>query len=48
MANTITKTQRILSIYHLLTHCEEVSMQELTGLLPGSAYTLTTFDRGRC
>jgi predicted DNA-binding transcriptional regulator YafY len=37
----INKTQRILSIYHLLTHCEETSMQEITGLLPGCNKTFT-------
>jgi predicted DNA-binding transcriptional regulator YafY len=37
----ITKTERILSIYHLLTYCDEVSMQELTSLLPVSKKTFT-------
>ena len=37
----ITKTERILSIYHLLTHCDEVSMQELTNLLPCSKKTFS-------
>lgn len=30
MTVQLSKTQRILSIYHLLIYCEEVSMQELT------------------
>lgn len=33
MSAQLTKTQRILSIYHLLNDCEEVSMQELTDQL---------------
>jgi len=37
----INKTQRILSIYHLFTQCEEVSMQELTSLLPGCTKTFS-------
>ena len=37
----ITKTQRILSIYHLLTYCEEVSMQEIANLLSGSKKTFS-------
>jgi len=40
--NRITKTERILSIYHLLSYCEEVSMQELTNNLQGS---IKTFSR---
>lgn len=40
-ANQISKTDRILSIYHLLTHCEEVSMQELTDQLPGCKKTFS-------
>lgn len=40
-AKQITKTERILSIYHLLTHCEEVSMQELTNNLPGCKKTFS-------
>ena len=40
-AGEISKTQRILSIYHLLTNCDEVSMQELTNLLPGSKKTFS-------
>ena len=35
----INKTERILSIYHLLMFCEEVSTRELTQLLPGSKKT---------
>lgn len=30
MSGQISKTQRILAIYHLLSYCQEVSMQELT------------------
>lgn len=33
MSDQISKTQRILSVYHLLNYCEEVSMQELTEYL---------------
>ena len=37
----ITKTERILSIYHLLTRCDEVSMQELISLLSVSKKTFS-------
>ena len=37
----ITKTQRLLSEYHLLRHCQEVSMKELTDCLPGSTKTFS-------
>jgi predicted DNA-binding transcriptional regulator YafY len=40
-ANPLTKTERILSIYHLLTHCEEVSMQELSSLMSASKKTFS-------
>lgn len=30
MNQQITKTSRILSVYHLFLHCEEVSYQEFT------------------
>ncbi len=40
-AGGLSKTERILSIYHLLTHCEEVSMQELTDNLPGCKKTFS-------
>lgn len=33
MSAQLSKTQRILSIYHLLNHCDEVSMKELTDQL---------------
>ena len=36
-----TKTERILSIYHLFRYCDEVSMQELTSQLPGSKKTFS-------
>lgn len=38
---TITKTQRILSIYHLFTNCEEVTMQELDSVLTASHKTIS-------
>jgi len=41
MKKTISKTERILSIYHLLKYCKEVSMKELTDLLPGSNKTFS-------
>ena len=37
----IGKTERILSVYHLLKFCDEVSMRELTQLLPGSKKTFS-------
>lgn len=37
----INKTERILSIYHLLRFCEEVSIQELENLLPGCRKTFS-------
>lgn len=37
----ITKTQRLLSEYHLLRHCQEVSMKELADCLPGSTKTFS-------
>lgn len=37
----INKTERILSIYHLLIFCEEVSIQELENLLPGCRKTFS-------
>ena len=37
----IGKTERILSVYHLLKLCDEVSMQELKQLLPGSKKTFS-------
>ena len=40
-AKAISRTQRILSVYYLFRHCEEVSMQELSGLLPGSSKTFS-------
>jgi hypothetical protein len=40
-AKAINKTERTLSIYHLLTHCGEVSMQELINQLPGSKKTFS-------
>lgn len=41
MERVITKTQRLLSEYHLLRHCQEVSMQELSDCLPGSTKTFS-------
>jgi predicted DNA-binding transcriptional regulator YafY len=40
-AGKIGKAERILSVYYLLTHCEEVSMREMTGLLPGCTKTFS-------
>ena len=37
----LTKTQRLLSEYHLLRHCQEVSMKELADCLPGSTKTFS-------
>lgn len=37
----INKTERILSIYHLLRFCREVSIQELENLLPGCRKTFS-------
>ena len=37
----INKTERILSIYHLLIYCEEVSFKEMTDLMPGSEKTFS-------
>ena len=37
----VNKTQRILSVYYLLTHCQEVSMRELANQLPGSKKTFS-------
>ena len=31
----VNRTERILSVYHLFTHCEEVSKKELMDSLPG-------------
>ena len=39
----ISKTERILSVYYLLRHCEEVSMQELRNNLKG--WSDKTFSR---
>jgi predicted DNA-binding transcriptional regulator YafY len=39
--NKITKTERILAIYHLFIYCEEVSMQELSDNLPGCKKTFS-------
>jgi predicted DNA-binding transcriptional regulator YafY len=38
---SINKTERILSVYHLLTHYQEVAMKELTDLLPGCKKTFS-------
>ncbi len=37
----ISKTQRILAIFHLFRYCEEVSMAELSGMLPGCKRTFS-------
>jgi len=37
----ISKTERILSIYHLLVRCEEVSMREIAQYLPGCKKTFS-------
>ena len=39
----ISKTDRILNVYHLFRFCEEVSMQELRNTLPG--FSDKTFSR---
>jgi predicted DNA-binding transcriptional regulator YafY len=39
--NSISRTARILSVYHLLNHCEEVSVKELSGLLQGCVKTFS-------
>ena len=36
-----TKTERILSVYHLFSHCDEVSMKELINNLHGSKKTFS-------
>lgn len=41
MEKAITKTQRLLSEYHLLRNCQEVSMKELSDCLPGSVKTFS-------
>lgn len=41
MEKVISKTQRLLSEYHLLRHCQEVSMKELADCLPGSTKTFS-------
>ena len=41
MEKVINKTQRLLSEYHLLRHCQEVSMKELADCLPGSTKTFS-------
>ena len=35
----IPKTTRLLVVFHLFRHCEEVSFQEITGMLPVSKKT---------
>jgi predicted DNA-binding transcriptional regulator YafY len=40
-SSKINKTERILSVYHLLTHCEEVSWKEFSDLLPGCKKTFS-------
>ena len=37
----ITKTERILAVYHLLIYCDEVSWQELSDNLPGCRKTFS-------
>ena len=41
MSGKVDKTQRILSIYYLLRHCDEVSMQEIANQLDGSKKTFS-------
>lgn len=41
MTTQLSKTQRILSIYHLLNFCEEVSLQELTDQFHGCKKTFS-------
>ena len=41
--NTITKTERILAVYHLLYYCEAVSAKDLSECLPG--WCKKTFSR---
>lgn len=41
MARNITKTQRVLAVYHLLRYCSEVSMKELEDNLPGCRKTFS-------
>lgn len=36
----LTKTSRILSVFHLFRHCNEVSFKEITDLLPVSKKTV--------
>jgi len=40
-AKTISKTERILSIYHMFRFFDEVSMRELSGSLPGHKRTFS-------
>ena len=37
---SITKTSRLLVVFHLFRHCQEVSFQEITDMLPVSEKTV--------
>ena len=37
---SITKTSRLLEVFHLFRHCQEVSFQEITDILPVSEKTV--------
>ncbi|MDR0963369.1 MAG: hypothetical protein LBM60_01985 [Clostridium sp.] len=39
--NSIGKTERLLSIYHMFLHMNEVSLKEIESLLPGSKRTFS-------
>ena len=38
-SKSITKTSRLLVIFHLFQHCQEVSFKEITDMLPVSQKT---------